>query len=90
MTDVKSVGPRDNYEHTVMSHNQVSGDGNWDSNLGGIVNNIMTAKGKRTSHPFHCSLPPLYILKNGSAMLTVTLFLKPIYDMSETGTFYQR
>ncbi len=27
--DIKSVGPRDDQEHAVMSHNQVSGDGKW-------------------------------------------------------------
>jgi hypothetical protein len=27
--DIKSVGPRDDQDHTVMSHNQVSGNGVW-------------------------------------------------------------
>jgi len=29
--DIKSVGPRDDFEHTVISPYQVSGDGKWDS-----------------------------------------------------------
>jgi hypothetical protein len=90
MTDIKSVGPRDNYEHAVMSHNQVSGSGSVDSCTGGIINKIVTATGKIASHPFHCSLPPLYILPNEQALLSVTLFVKPIYTMSSTDQFSQK
>ena len=90
MTDIKSVGPRDNYDHAVMSHNQVSGSGKWLADQQGIFNDIETAKGQRASHDFHCSLPPLYITPNGHRLLTVTLFIKPIYSMSGDNTFCQK
>lgn len=90
MTDVKSVGPRDNFDHAVMSHNQVSGSGEFDAETGGILNSIMTATGSRASHEFHCSLPPLYILPDGRILLTVTLFIKPIYNMGDGEIFSQK
>lgn len=89
MVDVKSVGPRDNFEHAVMSHNQVSGSGEWDMVSGSISNRVVTAVGARASHKFHCSLPPLYIMPEGSALLNVTLFIKPIYEMLSGGGFGQ-
>ena len=87
--DIKSVGPRDNFPHTVMSHNQISGDGKWDTFSGGILNSVMTATGKRTSHEFHCSLSPIYILNNGKKYISYTSFLKPIYGMGHETKFEQ-
>lgn len=89
MTDIKSVGPRDNFDHAVMSHNQVSGSGVWDLQTNAIKNDIFVASGKRSSHYFHCSLPPLYVFPNQKTYLTVTLFIKPIYGMSTNGTLEQ-
>lgn len=79
--DIKSVGPRDDFDHTVMSHNQVSGDGRWDKPADGVVNSILTAKGKQTSHDFHASLPPLFVLSDGTVAPLVTVALKPVYEM---------
>lgn len=90
MTDIKSVGPRDNFNHAVMSHNQVSGSGIWDSETGAVLNDVMTAVGKRASHEFHCSLPPIYVMPDESVFLTVTLFVKPIYSMSSSKKFSQK
>ena len=45
--DIKSVGPRDNFEHTVISPYQVSGDGQWATPQGNLVNSPMTAVGTR-------------------------------------------
>ena len=79
--DIKSVGPRDDAPHAVMSHNQISGDGNWESPLDGLVNSTIKATGVRTSHLFHCSLPPIYILSDGTIAPVITLVVKPIYSM---------
>lgn len=79
--DIKSVGPRDNFEHVVMSHNQISGDGIWTDKNDGIHNTPAKATGKKSSHSFHCTLPPLYVLSSGIIAPTVTLVIKPLYKM---------
>jgi len=79
--DIKSIGPRDDQDHTVMSHNQVSGDGSWPNAATGIRNKILTARGARTSHDFHCSMPPLYILSSGVIAPTIIIAVKPVYKM---------
>jgi hypothetical protein len=79
--DIKSVGPRDNFDHTVMSHNQVSGDGRWENPQDGVKNTVMKAAGTRASHLFHCSLPPLYVLSDGTIAPAVLAVLKPVYKM---------
>lgn len=84
--DIKSVGPRDDADHTVMSHNQISGEGRWDRPEDGLRNSIMTAVGARTSHPFHCSVPPLYVLSDGTIAPSIMTVVKPVYAMlSQTG-----
>jgi hypothetical protein len=79
--DIKSIGPRDDQDHTVMSHNQVSGDGLWRTPAEGVKNSILTAKGQRASHDFHCSLPPLFVLSDGTIAPLINLALKPVYRM---------
>lgn len=79
--DIKSVGPRDDADHTVMSHNQISGDGEWPDLLSGTKNSTMEAIGSRGRHPFHCSIPPLYVLSDMTVVPTVILALKPVYKM---------
>jgi hypothetical protein len=79
--DVKSAGPRDKADHTVLSTYQVSGDGLWKSQKEGVRNSIMIACGSRATHPFHCALPPLYIFSDGTVAPTVSVFIKPIYQM---------
>ncbi|WP_071592032.1 BglI family type II restriction endonuclease [Baaleninema simplex] len=79
--DIKSVGPRDDWNHAVMSHNQISGSGRWDSLLSGITNDVIIACGKRSSHPFYCSIPPIYVLSDGTVVPVVIIILKPVYDM---------
>jgi len=81
MLDIKSVGPRDDANHTVMSHNQISGDGNWTKPTAGVKNRVMKATGKRESHPFHCTLPPLYVFSDGTIAPTVLMAIKPVYAM---------
>lgn len=79
--DIKSIGPRDDQDHTVMSHNQVSGDGVWVSATEGIKNSVLTASGARASHDFHASLPPIYVLSDGTVAPLVMIALKPVYKM---------
>ncbi len=79
--DIKSIGPRDDQDHTVMSHNQVSGDGIWKRPDDGIKNTPMKAVGSRASHPFHCSIPPLYVLSDRTIAPVVIVALKPVYEM---------
>ena len=79
--DIKSVGPRDDADHTVMSHNQISGDGEWRNLEQGVTNKILTAQGTRTNHPFHCSIPPIYILSDGTVAPMINVVIKPVYDM---------
>jgi hypothetical protein len=64
-----------------MSHNQISGNGKWDEKDFGVINDVMTAQGKRTSHPFYCSIPPLFVLSDGKIAPVVHLVLKPVYTM---------
>jgi len=80
--DIKSVGPRDDQEHAVMSHNQISGDGSWKSESAGVKNKPILAKGSRASHPFHCAIPPLYVLSDGTIAPVINLVVKPVYKMT--------
>ena len=79
--DIKSVGPRDDFDHTVMSHNQITGDGVWDTIDTGIKNSILIAKGRNTQHNFHCAIPPIYVLSDGTVAPVITIALKPVYSM---------
>jgi len=83
--DIKSVGPRDDFPHAVLSHNQVSGDGLWIRDGEGLKNTVISAKGKRTEHEFHCTLPPIYILSDGTMAPVVTIIVKPVYRMLSLG-----
>lgn len=79
--DIKSTGPRDDFEHAVMSHNQISGNGLWYNVLDGVRNSVMHATGKRVTREFHCSIPPIYVLSDGTLTPTVIVAIKPVYDM---------
>lgn len=79
--DIKSVGPRDDHNHSVMSHNQISGDGEWKKPADGVKNTIVSAEGKRAKHDFHCSIPPIYILSDGTIAPVVHVAVKPVYNM---------
>ncbi|MBD5301087.1 MAG: BglI family type II restriction endonuclease [Bacteroides sp.] len=85
--DIKSAGPRDDFNHAVMSPYQVSGSGSWDQMDDGVFNAPIEAKGVRASHNFLCSLPPIYILSDGTIAPLVTFAIKPVYSMltNETG-----
>jgi len=87
--DIKSVGPRDDQDHAVMSHNQISGNGKWRAKYKGMKNDMMLAEGARASHPFHCAIPPLYVLSSGKLAPVIQIVIKPVYDMlslyGETG-----
>lgn len=79
--DIKSVGPRDNFDHAVMSHNQISGNGTWEDVADGVKNEVLVATGARVSHDFHCSVPPLYVLSDGTIAPVINILIKPIYRM---------
>lgn len=81
--DIKTAGPRDDADHTVMSHNQISGNGTWEHPSDGIRNRPMEAIGARKTHLFYPALPPLIILSDGTVAPTITTAIKPIYSMSE-------
>ena len=83
--DIKSVGPRDNFNHTVISPYQVSGDGYWPSPDHNMENSTMMASGLRVSHTFYPAISPLYPLTDGHVAPTIHLFVKPVYKML-TGT----
>jgi hypothetical protein len=79
--DIKSAGPRDDQDHAVMSHNQISGNGKWTEPDYGVINDNMIAEGQRTSHSFHCAIPPLFVLSDGVIAPVVHIVLKPVYAM---------
>lgn len=83
--DIKSVGPRDNFAHTVISPYQVSGDGRWECAGDNVENSTIQAVGKMTSHTFYPAIPPIYALTDGSVAPTMHLFVKPIYRMLGAG-----
>jgi hypothetical protein len=82
--DIKSVGPRDDQDHTVMSHNQISGSGDWTIESQGVANSIMVAQGKNAKHDFYPALPPLVVLPNGKVAPVLTMAVKPVYSMVPT------
>jgi hypothetical protein len=41
----------------------------------------MIAKGQRVSHPFHCAIPPLFVLSDGTIAPVIHIVLKPVYKM---------
>lgn len=79
--DIKSVGPRDDFEHTVISPYQVSGDGLWEEYAGHLENSPMMAIGRSASHTFFPAISPIYLLSDGTIAPTVHLFVKPVYSM---------
>ena len=79
--DIKSAGPRDNYNHAVMSPYQISGSGVWRNIDDGVRNRPIKAMGERVSHDFLCSLSPIYVLSDGTIAPLVTFAIKPVYDM---------
>jgi len=79
--DIKSVGPRDDFDHAVMSHNQISGSGEWAAPDQPVRNQPMLAVGARASHPFYPAIPPLLVLPDGRVAPTITMALKPVYSM---------
>jgi hypothetical protein len=79
--DIKSAGPRDNFEHAVMSPYQVSGSGSWTIVDDGVSNDPIPAIGKKISHDFLCSLAPIYVLSDGTVAPLVTFVVKPVYKM---------
>lgn len=79
--DIKSVGPRDNFDHTVLSPYQVSGDGSWETANKNLVNSTILATGSRAEHVFYPAMSPIYILSNGLIAPSIHLFVKPIYKM---------
>lgn len=83
--DIKSAGPRDNFNHAVMSPYQISGSGEWNTVDSGISNKPIPAIGKRTSHDFMCSLSPIYILSDKTVAPLSAFVIKPVYSMLEEG-----
>ena len=83
--DIKSAGPRDNFNHAVMSPYQISGSGEWNTVDSGVSNKPIPAIGKRTSHDFMCSLSPIYILSDKTVAPLSACVIKPVYSMLEEG-----
>lgn len=83
--DIKSTGPRDNFEHAVMSPYQISGSGDWNTLDDGIINKPIPAQGKRASHDFPCSLSPIYVLSDKTIAPLATFAIKPVYGMLQEG-----
>lgn len=81
LLDIKSVGPRDDQAHAVMSHNQITGSGEWDYMEQGVTNSTMIATGSRASHDFYPSIPPLIVDDLMKPAPTVTMAVKPVYSM---------
>ena len=79
--DIKSVGPRDNFDNTVLSPYQVSGDGLWASPEENMKNTPVLAQGERASHLFYPAITPVYPLPNGHTAPVIHLFVKPVYRM---------
>lgn len=79
--DIKSVGPRDDFEHTVISPYQVSGDGLWTDATGALTNSPLVARGRIASHSFYPAISPIYILSDGTIAPTIHVFVKPVYRM---------
>lgn len=79
--DIKSAGPRDDFNHAVMSPYQISGSGKWVTVDDGIINNPIMARGTRVRHKFYCALSPIYVLSDGTIAPLVTFAIKPVYDM---------
>ena len=79
--DIKSAGPRDDFNHAVMSPYQISGSGIWKDVNEGVKNEAIKATGKKVSHDFQCSLSPIYVLSDGTVAPFVTFAIKPVYDM---------
>lgn len=79
--DIKSAGPRDDFNHAVMSPYQISGSGIWKHKSDGVTNNPIKAYGKKVSHDFLCSLSPIYVLSDGTIAPLVTFAIKPVYGM---------
>lgn len=79
--DIKSAGPRDDFDHAVMSPYQISGSGKWQNIKDGVKNDPIKAEGKKASHNFFCSLSPIYVLSDGTVAPLLTFVIKPVYDM---------
>lgn len=79
--DIKSVGPRDDFDHTVISPYQVSGDGLWNAPSENMENSTMLASGQRATHTFYPAIAPIYVLTDGTIAPTIHLFVKPVYTM---------
>ena len=88
--DIKSVGPRDDADHTVLSPYQVSGDGCWSRAEDNLMNSPMRAVGRRSSYEFFPAISPIYALSDGTIAPVVHIFVKPVYGMVklQTGNKY--
>ena len=83
--DIKSAGPRDDFNHAVMSPYQISGSGVWRNINDGVKNDPIKATGKIATHDFLCLLSPIYILSDGTIAPLVTFAIKPVYNMLYNG-----
>lgn len=79
--DIKSVGPRDDFDHTVISPYQVSGDGIWVRSEDALTNSPMKASGRISKHPFYPAIAPIYVFSDGTVAPTIHVFVKPVYSM---------
>lgn len=80
--DIKSVGPRDRQEHSVVSPYQISGDGIWNDINQNLKNSTIIENGVRVQHLFYPALAPIYVFSDGTIAPIVHLFVKPDYEMN--------
>lgn len=79
--DIKSVGPRDNFENAAASPYQVSGNGVWEAWKELLKNSPILSVGPRAQHLFYPALAPVYVLSDGTIAPSIHLFVRPIYKM---------
>ena len=79
--DIKSVGPRDDGEHAVMSPNQISGNGIWKKLSSGVRNMPVNIRTNKSKYSFFSTLSPIYVLSDLTVAPTVVIVVKPVYAM---------
>lgn len=76
---IKSVGPGSDQGSTIVSPNQISGNGIWEQSADNVENALITASGPDCYHAFHPAIPPIYTMTDGKTAPTIHLFIQPSY-----------
>lgn len=78
---IKSAGPGADQGSTVISPNQMSGNGIWEQSADNVENALIFASGPDSGHAFHPAIPPVYTLTDGKTAPAIHLFIQPSYRM---------